>query len=94
VAEALTNATKHAYASVVHVDVRSQDETLRLSIYDDGVGGADPHRGSGITGLRDRVEALGGQMKIASPIGGGTTLSVTVPIGHTDQSARPPLPQI
>jgi glucose-6-phosphate-specific signal transduction histidine kinase len=54
---------------------------LRLSIRDDGVGGADANRGSGLTGLRDRIEALGGQIKIESPSGGGTLIEVEIPIG-------------
>jgi signal transduction histidine kinase len=80
VSETLTNTAKHAGASVVHVDVEAKDGILRLSIRDDGVGGADPGRGSGLVGLRDRVEALGGEIEIASPAGGGTALLVTLPV--------------
>ena len=81
VSEALTNAAKHADASVVHVDVEASDGIVRLSIRDDGIGGADPHRGgSGLFGLRDRVEALGGEIEIASPVGSGTTMHVTLPV--------------
>jgi signal transduction histidine kinase len=69
VSEALTNAAKHAQASVVHLDVEEEDSVLRVSIRDDGVGGADPSEGSGLIGLRDRVEALGGTMEITSPPG-------------------------
>jgi signal transduction histidine kinase len=87
VSESLTNAAKHAHASVVQVDVSLQRGTLQLSIHDDGVGGADPHRGSGIAGLRDRVEALGGRMRTTSPLGGGTSLLVTIPIGDAHQPA-------
>jgi PAS domain S-box-containing protein len=80
VSEALTNAAKHAQASVVRVAVDSGDSILRLAIHDDGVGGADPARGSGLVGLSDRVEALGGRLKIVSPAGLGTALHVTIPI--------------
>jgi glucose-6-phosphate-specific signal transduction histidine kinase len=60
VSEALTNAAKYAQASGVRVSVDAEYAHLRLSISDDGVGGADAHKGSGLTGLVDRVEALGG----------------------------------
>lgn len=80
VSEALTNAPKHADVSIVHVDVKAEDSVVRLSIRDDGVGGADPGEGSGLIGLRDRVEALGGTIEIASPPGTGTSLSVRIPI--------------
>jgi signal transduction histidine kinase len=81
VSEALANAAKHSSASVVHVDVRTEDGMLRLLIRDEGVGGADPAQGSGLIGLRDRVEALGGTITIVSPAGGGTSLLVTLPLG-------------
>jgi signal transduction histidine kinase len=77
--EALANAAKHAHASVVHVDLDAEDGVVYLSIRDDGVGGAVPGRGSGLIGLRDRVEALGGEIEIASPPGGGTSLFVSMP---------------
>jgi PAS domain S-box-containing protein len=80
VSEALTNAAKHAQASVVRVDVESGDSILGLVIQDDGVGGADRARGSGLVGLSDRVEALGGRLVIASPVGLGTALHVSIPI--------------
>jgi signal transduction histidine kinase len=80
VSEALANTAKHARASVVHVDARTQDATLQLSITDNGVGGADPTKGSGLTGLADRVQALGGDISINSPNGQGTTLKVDLPI--------------
>jgi signal transduction histidine kinase len=76
VSEALTNAAKHARASKVEVHARARDGVLELKIDDDGVGGADPSRGSGLTGLADRVEALGGTIWIASPPGEGTSLRV------------------
>jgi len=76
VSEALTNAAKHARASKVEVHARARDGVLKLTIEDDGVGGADPSRGSGLTGLADRVEALGGTIWIASTAGEGTSLRV------------------
>jgi signal transduction histidine kinase len=80
VSEALTNAAKHAFASVVHVDLAVSDGVIRLSIRDDGVGGADPSSGSGLIGLTDRVEAAGGTISIVSPARGGTSLLVEIPI--------------
>jgi signal transduction histidine kinase len=79
-AEALTNAAKHARASVLHMNVTTDDETLTLIIRDDGVGGADPGAGSGLVGLQDRVEALGGTIKIDSSAESGTSVVVTLPI--------------
>jgi len=78
--EALTNAAKHAQASKVEVNAHIGDGMLRLTIGDDGVGGANPARGSGLTGLTDRVAALGGRTTIASPDGGGTRLHVELPV--------------
>jgi signal transduction histidine kinase len=83
VSEALTNAAKHAQASTVHVVVAAGDGVLVLSVRDDGRGGADPRRGSGLIGLTDRVDALAGTIQVASPIGGGTTLRVTLPIENS-----------
>jgi signal transduction histidine kinase len=80
VSEALANAVKHARASVVHVELGIPDASLRLAIRDDGIGGADPVKGSGLTGLRDRVEALGGTFAVTSPAGGGTTLLIEIPV--------------
>jgi PAS domain S-box-containing protein len=80
VSEALTNTAKHAHASLVHVVVEARPEVLELSIRDDGSGGADPKGGSGLTGLADRLDALGGKIEVASPVGAGTTLRVTLPI--------------
>jgi signal transduction histidine kinase len=81
VAEALTNAAKHARASTVQIDLDAAGDALRLRVCDDGAGGANPSRGSGIIGLTDRVEALGGKMKVTSPAGSGTALAVTIPAG-------------
>ena len=80
VSEALANAAKHAQASVVEVHVEARNGTLDLAIRDDGIGGADPSRGSGLIGLSDRVEALGGTIGIVSPAGEGTTLHAQLPI--------------
>jgi signal transduction histidine kinase len=80
VSEALTNAAKHADASAAQVAVEAHDGLLELSIRDDGRGGADARRGSGLIGLADRVDALGGTIDVASPIGEGTRLHVTLPI--------------
>jgi signal transduction histidine kinase len=80
VSEALTNAAKHADASRVRIDLHVEGETLFLSVVDDGVGGADPNGGSGLIGLKDRVEALGGTIDVASPLGSGTRLDVEIPL--------------
>jgi signal transduction histidine kinase len=79
VSEALTNTTKYAHASKVYIDLTIAETLIRLSIRDDGLGGADPAHGSGLTGLTDRVTALGGRMEIMSPVGGGTTLLAEIP---------------
>ncbi|GAF48611.1 hypothetical protein RW1_056_00390 [Rhodococcus wratislaviensis NBRC 100605] len=80
VSEALTNAGKHARASVVEIGVETKGANLHLSIRDDGIGGADAAKGSGLIGLTDRVETLGGTLEISSPPGGGTSLLVTIPL--------------
>jgi signal transduction histidine kinase len=80
VSEMLTNAAKHARASMVEVDAETSGETLRVCVRDDGIGGADPQRGSGLVGLNDRIEALGGTFSVHSPPGGGTTVSCELPI--------------
>jgi signal transduction histidine kinase len=80
VSEAITNAAKHAHASVVHVELDTLDTVVRLAIRDDGIGGADPAKGSGLTGRRDRVEALGGTLDVTSPARGGTTLLIEIPV--------------
>ena len=79
VAEALTNAAEYANASVVHVEIDERDGRLDVGIRDDGIGGADPSRGSGLVGLEDRVTALGGTIAVDSPAGGGTSLAVAIP---------------
>jgi len=91
VAEALTNAAKHAQASAitVTVDVRAADDVLSLTVSDDGIGDADFVRGTGLLGLRDRVEALGGRIRLDSPRGVGTTLAVELPITEMSRGNRP-----
>ena len=107
VAEALTNTAKHAHASTVHVqldthDTDAGDAVLRVAVRDDGRGGADPHGGSGLVGLTDRVDALGGRLWLHSPPAGGTTVRAELPLRQAapprrwlgcscDSSARPTL---
>src|SRR6266545_4045501 len=78
--EALANAAKHSQASRIDVSLEQRERSLFLSVRDDGVGGADAARGSGIVGLNDRVEALGGRFALESPPARGTTISVELPI--------------
>jgi len=80
VAEALTNAAKHAQASEVIVRINADPGFLNLLVRDNGIGGADSDKGSGLIGLIDRVEALGGHMHVASQPGRGTSLHATMPI--------------
>jgi PAS domain S-box-containing protein len=80
VSEALANAAKHARASVVHVAVRTEDHMLNVCVRDDGLGGADPDRGSGLLGLKDRAEAIGGSLSLESAGGAGTSLYVELPL--------------
>jgi signal transduction histidine kinase len=80
VSEMLTNAAKHARASVVEVHAEATGDTLRVCVRDDGIGGADPLRGSGLVGLKDRTEALGGTFSIHSPAGSGTTVRCNLPL--------------
>jgi signal transduction histidine kinase len=89
VAEALTNVAKHAHASLVQLAVKADDDKLYLSIRDDGIGGADARKGSGLIGLVDRVEALGGQIAIASRLGDGTSLVVNIPLGSDGSPSGP-----
>ena len=80
VSEMLANAEKHARASVVEVSAEAADGMLRVRVRDDGIGGADPVRGSGLLGLKDRIEALGGTFSVHSPVGRGTTVTCEVPV--------------
>ena len=85
--EALANTAKHARASVAHVELRPHNRRLHLSVRDDGVGGAIAD-GSGLVGLTDRVEALGGTILIDSPPGQGTKLEVDLPIDLVERTSR------
>ena len=87
ISEALANAAKHAEASVVHIDVEEAGDVIRLAVRDDGIGGADPARGSGLVGLKDRVAAVGGTLIVRSRPGGGTTLLAELPISPARLSA-------
>jgi signal transduction histidine kinase len=80
VSEVLANATKHGRASTVEVDAETSDSTLHVRVQDDGIGGADLARGSGLIGLRDRIEALGGTFAVDSPHGEGTIVSCQLPL--------------
>jgi signal transduction histidine kinase len=79
VAESLTNVSKYARATEATVDVSRTKGFLLVEITDNGVGGADTERGSGLRGLADRVEALGGRLRVWSPIGGGTRVQAEIP---------------
>jgi signal transduction histidine kinase len=81
VAEALTNIAKHSAATHAEVEVRTRGPRLRLRITDDGTGGADETSGSGLIGIRRRIEALDGVLTVTSPPGGPTTLEVELPCG-------------
>jgi signal transduction histidine kinase len=78
--EALANAAKHASATKVVIDVAADGDELTVEAGDDGRGGADTVRGSGLRGLADRVEALGGELRIESPPGGGTLIAARLPL--------------
>jgi signal transduction histidine kinase len=80
VSESLTNAAKYAEIPVVDVAVAADGGALRVEVRDEGRGGADPARGSGLLGLKDRVEAIGGTMRLTSPPGAGTSLFVELPL--------------
>ena len=84
IAEGLTNVAKHAHASIAHVSAVLAGSQLELEVRDDGVGGADPVRGSGLTGLRDRIEAVGGAIEITSGEAGGTVVLAKIPLDTED----------
>jgi PAS domain S-box-containing protein len=84
VAEALTNVAKYAQASSAQVDLVLQDGHVVVEVTDDGIGGADTAKGSGLRGLEDRVEALGGRLEVHSATGDGTVLRAELPIGPGD----------
>jgi len=85
VAEALTNVAKHAQAGEVAVELTLDEARVRVVISDDGVGGAETADGSGLLGIADRVEALGGSLAVVSPLGAGTTLTADVPLVRPDR---------
>jgi signal transduction histidine kinase len=80
--EALANAMKHAQASRIEISLTAREGSLLLAIRDDGVGGADASRGSGLAGLTDRVEALGGSIQLHSAAGAGTHIAVNLPLEY------------
>ena len=80
VSEALTNTAKHAHASGADVEVAARDGGLRVCVRDDGRGGADFAGGSGLAGIKDRMEALGGQIWLQSPPGAGTAMQIVIPL--------------
>jgi len=92
VAEALTNTVKHAHATVIDIEAAIDAQVLRVRVCDDGDGGAVTTGGSGLIGLTDRVEALGGRLTFTSPPGGGTALQVVLPLradrGASDSPTR------
>ncbi|GAA3036693.1 hypothetical protein GCM10020000_12910 [Streptomyces olivoverticillatus] len=81
VTEALTNVAKHANASRAWVEIRRDDDQLNIKIGDDGQGGADPTRGSGLADLEGRVSGVDGRLRISSPVGGPTVIEVDIPCG-------------
>jgi signal transduction histidine kinase len=80
IAESLTNVARYARAGSVRVSVVSHDEELRIVVEDDGIGGADPTRGTGLRGIADRIGALDGRFDVRSPTGGGTRISAEIPV--------------
>jgi signal transduction histidine kinase len=90
VAEALTNASKHAHSDRIEVRVAVGEGRVTVEVRDDGTGGVDPARGSGLTGLADRVSALGGTLEIDSPVGAGTTIRARIPVPPPGKASRDP----
>ena len=80
VSEALTNVARYARASAARIEIDVTDATLAVTVTDDGIGGADPSQGSGLRGLVDRVQAVGGRLEVASPPGQGTRLRAELPV--------------
>jgi signal transduction histidine kinase len=89
VCETLTNTAKHAHASVIDVQVHTAEGGLYVRVRDDGRGGADLTRGSGLVGLTDRVEALGGRISLRSPPGAGTALEIALPLTEPSRPEPP-----
>ena len=81
VSESLTNVAKYAEASAVEVRVCRRDGSAYVEVSDDGIGGANAARGSGLRGLADRVEALDGRLGVESPSSGGTRVWAEIPLG-------------
>jgi signal transduction histidine kinase len=79
-AELLANAAKHSYAHTIRVEITERDGTLRLAVIDDGIGGADPTHGSGLSGLLQRVSTVDGRLDVSSPPGGPTWITVALPL--------------
>ncbi|MGA9278984.1 sensor histidine kinase, partial [Ilumatobacter sp.] len=77
----LTNVARHSRANRAHVSIARAADRLVLEVRDDGVGGADASRGTGLQGMRERVAAMGGTTHVISPVGGPTTISVEMPCG-------------
>jgi signal transduction histidine kinase len=90
VAEALTNTAKHARATTAQVEATTSDRVLHLRVHDNGRGGADLTHGSGLVGLKDRAEALGGHLRLDSPPGAGTTLAIALPLNGPGGPELPP----
>jgi GAF domain-containing protein len=92
--EALANAAKHAQASQIEISLANRSGSLVVSIRDDGVGGTDARRGSGLVGLNDRVEALGGSLRVASRAGGGTKITAELPLDFDQANAEAERPGV
>jgi signal transduction histidine kinase len=92
VSEIVTNTAKHAHASAIDVHVSTSERALHVVASDDGVGGADPAHGSGLVGLRDRLEALGGSISVRSPVGHGTIVEIELPLDGRSLFRRPAEP--
>jgi signal transduction histidine kinase len=90
VAEALTNASKHAHSNRIEVRVAVADRHATVEVRDDGSGGAHPARGSGLSGLADRLSALGGTLEVVSPVGAGTTIRARIPVTTPGKASREP----
>jgi signal transduction histidine kinase len=81
VAEALTNVARYAQATHASIAVERRNGHAVVEVRDDGVGGADPSRGTGLLGLKDRLAALDGRLEVESPSGGGTVVRADIPCG-------------
>lgn len=92
ISEALTNVVKHARANRATVTAQAEREVLVVEIRDDGIGGADPGHGSGLVGLSDRAQAIGGTLKVTSPAGKGTALLVEIPLAGQNSQELPERP--